>query len=138
MSRTHLRILPLHLNLLLDLWRDLTRGSVDCARTRSTITYTVGLCRLLKVHRGTVMLSSCLAEKVVLVGGCLKVLVARALYVLGSRDLYLNIRPVAHLFLNGLLLASWAIKILSRLIHNTISLCAANSQVHMLGRASSS
>ena len=65
-------------------------------------------------------------------------LVTRALHVLGPGDLYLNIRSVTHLFLNGLLLASRAIKILSSLIHNAVGWRAADSQVNMLGGASPS
>jgi len=62
----------------------------------------------------------------------------RGLNVLGSWDLYLNIRPSTHLFLNSLLLASWAIEILSRLIHKLVGRRAAHGQIDVLGGAAPS
>ena len=62
-------------------------------------------------------------------------LVATSLDILGPWDLNLNVGSVAHLFLNHLLLSSWAVKILSRLVHQLGGRRVAHGQVHMLRRA---
>ena len=59
-------------------------------------------------------------------------LVAASLHILGAWDLNLNVRSVAHLFLNHLLLASRAVKVLSRLIHQLGGGRIAHGQIDML------
>ena len=59
-------------------------------------------------------------------------LMSRRLHISCSRNLYLDIWPIACLLLDCLLLTSWAVKILSCLVHNLILRCATYGKVHML------
>ncbi len=59
-------------------------------------------------------------------------LVSRRLHISCSRNLYLDIRPVACMILECLLLTSWAVKILSSLVSNLILRSATYCKVYLL------
>ena len=128
---SHLWILTLHLNLLLDLGRYLTGRRVNSTWTRPAVTYAVRL-SLLQIHWRAIMLRGSLTEEIILVGRRLKMLMSSSLHILSSRNLYLNIRPVSYLFLNCLLLPCRAIKILCCLIHNLVRRGTSYCKINLL------
>ena len=95
-------IFSLHLNLLLKLWRNLSRWCIyTCCvailTTRRAVPHTVDLW-LLHIIGGPVVRARRLREEVVLVGGRLQVLVSRSLHVLCPWNLYLDIWAICSLF----------------------------------------
>ena len=135
LSRPHLRVLPLlHLNLLLNLGWNLPRWSVDLTLSSSSrpISYIVVL-PLRHIHWSAIMRASRLWEQVVLIGWSLQVLVLGCLAIYCPWYLNLNVGSVAYLLLNNsLLLTSGAVKVLSRLVHQSVRWCASHCEVHVL------